>query len=450
VPIAVGAEHANAVQPVQRPSPVLIALCISGVAAAAASCNALLGSSPPKPHPPDSDANASDADLSEAEPPDADGPVADVSDGGPPASDASEDDAAPACPPPVFCDSGCNGVIPRIAPPSDAGAPACDAGDGGQCGLSLLAGSPDTNYGLFALYGIAVVGDTVYGTDYYTRPYSAVFRASTTSYTPNPQGIFPAPHDGGVNGSAADKMITDGSRIYFASFQDFNSDLPGGVYSIDLQGNGGPIALMQGVECLALDSTHVYWGTPSGDFWRADRDGGNAVETKLPKWTNLRCVVKGGRLYYSAVLSGGLVAADPANPANVLARYSGPTQAHQFDVGSEYVFWADETNQAIYRAPVGCPGVVEDITPPGFTFARSWLTLRTDDQWVYVINSDIGPPGAGVISRFRIDGSSLEVMATMDDAVMGVDQDSTALYFGTYGQGQQKGPPYPAVWKLAK
>jgi hypothetical protein len=212
----------------------------------------------------------------------------------------------------------------------------------------------------------------------------------------------------------------------------------GGIYSLDLQGNGGRIATIEGVGDLAVDSKYLYWAKLGGDLWRADKDGGNAVEFFVGKMTvpGRSIAAKAGRLFYASSASSGLVAVDPAD-MHILSTYSGMTHVDAFDVGSSFVVWVDKLTRQIYRAPLVSDGAsaYTNITPLGLSLGLEHVRVVTDDACVYVQNSsDINAPGPGTISRFRIDGSDLSVVATYPAAIFGFAHDQSALYFTTESQ----------------
>jgi hypothetical protein len=335
----------------------------------------------------------------------------------------------------------------------DASSLDVDAGEAGISPPVLLAGSPDTYSGLKSLYGLTVLGDMLFGTDWY-RDFALVYRTSTSTRSLTPQRIFPTQPDATANG-AASPIVTDGTRIFFGVYRDDNG-WPGGIYSIDPQGNGGLLldaAVVSKVGYLAADSQYLYWASLSSPAYigRANKDGSNPTQFNVAR-KNAAVVATGGRVYFST--TSGLVSARPDNLDSVSSSYSGSTNVDAFDVGPEYVVWLDMTIKKIYRNAIAAPGVPQDITSAQFSVTRQYGAIITDGKSIYVFNSDLGPVPGATIQRLGVDGSWLGRIA-VPDAIMGITQDPGAIYFCTYGQDALQAnavlpPPYSAVWKLAK
>lgn len=406
-------------------------------------CNALLGTP--------NAVLASSGDASE------DGPPTPSNDGGNRDStteagsnlpvDAADDAAtAPESGPPLCC--GSNSCDPLNGSPDNCGTCGHNCLGGGcissTCSPTFLVGSPAVFDGLQSLYGLTVMGDTLYGTDWYT-PDTVVYTSPTTGHSDVPSRVYPAAKDAG--NAAAISIVNDDAGLYFAVYRNDNG-WTGGIYSVAPSGDGGLLYSSSDspIGNVAVDSNYVYWSEPQGYIWRGNKDGTGATQYDVGP-ISVPIVARGGRLYYVTTTSGGLVAVDPSNLNTILSAFSGGTTVSAFTVGNTYVFWIDQTAQRIYRSSLLDTGAPQDITPPGLSFTRKYLGMLTDDEYLYVENSDISNRGA-TIWRVATDGSSYQPMTIVEDAIMSFVQDATALYFTTYGTADAG--PYSAVWKLAK
>jgi hypothetical protein len=92
--------------------------------------------------------------------------------------------------------------------------------------------------------------------------------------------------------------------------------------------------------------------------------------------------------------------------------------------------------------PTGSPQAAQQILASGI--AAPPFLVDPDDVYVYAV-------GDQSVVRFRKDGTgSPTVLATMSDVTYVVAQDKASIYFTTAGKLQNQGPPYAAVWRLAK
>src|SRR5262249_31719459 len=116
--------------------------------------------------------------------------------------------------------------------------------------------------------------------------------------------------------------------------------------------------------------------------------------------------------------------------------------AFPIHVDPSFVYFGD-TASHFYRAPRNGGGAtLQEITPkapppPAAPFA-------VDDTYVYAC-------GGQQIVRFNKDGSEPStLLANLGDRANTLIVDATSIYFTTAGRPQGQGPPYGAVWKLAK
>ena len=349
---------------------------------------------------------------------------------------------------------------PVEASTSDAALPcAGTAGDNGTCPV-LLLGSPTSYHGLKSLFGLAVAGGALYGADWYEQA-AVVYTLSPNVYTPDPQPYFPSL--AGEGAAAANVIATDGTRAYFAVYRDDNG-WAGGIYSIGLDGDAGenartPIATTQGVDWLAVDDQFVYWAPLGGSLWRANKDGSNPKEFDVGM--SVGFVARGGIFYYfTATPTPTVVAVNPSDWSDAgtypMQVDGGSPTLDTFDVATASIFWADKVQNKVYRTSLGA-GTTTEITPSGFAFQAESIRVLADDHYVYLEGSnytpaspDAGAPAGATIYRFLPDGGSLQTMGSLSDGITGTTQDSTAIYFATYGNDTPGLPPYSVVGKVAK
>jgi hypothetical protein len=337
--------------------------------------------------------------------------------------------------------------------PEVADAPVGDASEEETSPPLLLTGSPDAFVGLKSLAGLTVSGDTLYGTNRYPA-FALVYRTSASTPTAAPERFFVADRDAAAN-AWTQSIVSDTSHVFFAVWS--RSGLAAGIYSVDLRGDGGLLlggdsGSIAAADYLALDLHYLYWASPGlAAIGRANKDGTNAVEVNVGR-TEGRIAAAGGLVYF--LTAYGLFAVSPADMSNPLStNYSGSTRVDDFDVGPQDIVWVDLAAHKIYRNATASPGAPRDITPPGISFTRGSAQIRTDGTLIYLFNFD--ESSGATIFRFGMDGSSPRVVASLDDSIAGITQDSRAVYFATYGRGLPQGstvypPPFSAVWKLTK
>ena len=132
----------------------------------------------------------------------------------------------------------------------------------------------------------------------------------------------------------------------------------------------------------------------------------------------------------------------------MLASYSGTTHVDRFDVGATEVTWIDLTSHLLYTGTGGAPSPVPLGAAP-FTRPNGLVLLDDARHRITLLDSDFAGHSAA-ISWVAIDGSSAQLVATLGDGITAVTQDSSAIYFTTYGNDTKLQPPFSAVYKLAK
>lgn len=455
------------------------------------------------------------------------------------ASEAGFDAPAPVGP----SDGGLDAPAPidasEAGPPScgDAGLELCgdagcvstadDAENCGACGHSclggtcssgicqpfFLAGSPKTELGFFSLYGLTVVGDTLYGTDWYDT-FSLIYATSALTVAPNwmPAPILPTTA-GSVNAKASgDAIVHDTDQLFFVIYHNDVAAWPGGVWSLPLDagteaGADGGVAPLQlvtgeGIEALAVDDKYIYLGLETGALYTVPKDDSALFEFDVNRPFSPIVAGRGdGRVYYSGPY--GVVAADRDSLATLVSYANlpiedggivddagsdaasggdagsggalddaasddaasdgaaddaavpagppvGPLRADHFDIGESYAAWVNSATHTLYKGSGSAPPVVIPTGNVPFDRPNTDVLVDSKRHTIYLIDTDFYVRTAA-ISRVADDGSSAQVIAMFDDAISAVVQDENAIYFTTYGSAPgAANPPYAAVYKVAK
>jgi hypothetical protein len=323
---------------------------------------------------------------------------------------------------------------------------------GGMCTPFVLAGSPTKYLDLFSLYGLAVAGNSLYGTDWY-EPLTLVYRTSaTTPIAGNaPQALYPSGPSAAPVGSA-NAIATDGTQLFFAIYQSLNETWTPGLYSLDFAGTRATLLQgASGLESIAADDAYVYFGIKQGSVGRAAKDGSGFVSFDVDR-VSPTITVGGaaGSVYYGA--PQGIVEADRGT-FQTLATFSCPgtagakAQGDSIAVTSSFVAWATLATHSLYACTSVTACALLDTS--GVQFQRPTAIVLADAArgQIYLFDTDFASRTAA-LSRISADGSSAQVLATFDDAVSAATQDATAIYFTTYGSATA--PPYSAIYKIAK
>ena len=330
----------------------------------------------------------------------------------------------------------------------------CQGGscDAGRCDPVVLAGSPTEYRRLKSLYGLVVLGDRLVGTDWY-QPMTLVYTTPLDASLPTGTPLYPSLlADGGIPAAdgASDQLATDGQRAFFGIYRDDNG-WDAGIYSLELDGAVSKVASTAYLNSITTDDVHLYWADGQNDLWMANKDGTSPQSIPIPSSFRTQIVATGGYVFFTS--ENVLYRASPLSLGSTTV-VSGTTTVSNFTADGSSLYWVDLNLQHVYRAPLDGSSAAVDMTPPGLSLTRSWVYVLVDDSFVYVFDHDIGSgPLGGSIFRIpkTVPATSFETMLTSNDGFGAATQDTTALYYTTYGSDvPDSGGPYSAVWKLAK
>jgi hypothetical protein len=313
----------------------------------------------------------------------------------------------------------------------------CLGGDctGGECQPFVIAGDPTKDTGLYELYGLVLLGSTLYGTDWIS-----------------PNCVYTLPASGGVpsfivsTGSRAQLcagLLTDGTKLFYDLFDGAGD----GIWSVNTDGSQDvqPVTF-QYPQAFALDADYLYWTKKyANGIYQAGKDGSG--QTEYLATTEVGSILAdGGQVFFTEPQNNVVVVATPTNLAGAVP-VSAPlaiNTAGSIEVDASYVYFMD-TGGGFYRAPRG-GGSAAAQTIPHAGQAVTWPFV-VDAQNVYAL-------GSRRIVRFDKAGSgTAKLVAQLNDDVEAVASDAASIYFTTYGWGHDqtpKTPPYAAVWRIAK
>jgi hypothetical protein len=294
----------------------------------------------------------------------------------------------------------------------------CLGGDcvSGKCQSVLLAGNPVAYTGLKSLYGIAVAGTQLFGTDWYQTNAGLVYKLPTSG-VPDGGAVTwlvkaPVSTDGGVGGfpdggsapCSASPIVNDGAgKILYGIFrQDANGPAPG-IWEISPTGTDNrPIVTLangQNVAAIAADSTYVYFshfwrfgGANQYGIFRADRNTGANVQRYFYGADNGAVgkidsiFAEGGSVYFADNATNKIYAAAPTNLGAPIELATTVNPPGRVQTDATYLYYYD--NNKFFRVKKVGGTTPDDITPtPGLPV--SVATFLVDDTYIYFF----GPNG---------------------------------------------------------
>jgi hypothetical protein len=318
----------------------------------------------------------------------------------------------------------------------------------GQCQPVVLAGDPTKYDGLFSLYGLTILGSTLYGTDWNAQ--NLVYRVpipdAGAAWDASPDFIVPL----GTRDTRGLDITTDGTKLFYGIFEGSGA----GIWSVNADGtNDSPVQSLIDAQVIAADATYVYWtvwGAGGGygpGVYQANKDGTGSVTYSLQSTMISWVLPDNGQVLLTEAFNKYVAVAAPTD-LNTTQPLCAPVASasqlgQQTQVEGAYVYFTDIAGR-FYRAPrtpQTQPPPAQEITPTG---AVPSIPFVVDASHVYAL-------GGGKIVRFNNDGSGgAVVLATLSDTAVTVVQDATSIYFTTYGNFANQGPPYSALWRLAK
>jgi hypothetical protein len=323
----------------------------------------------------------------------------------------------------------------------------------GICQPVIIAGSTSQYTGLKSLYGMTINGN-LYGTDWYQATYGLVYRIPTTGFTMVAPFIVPVPANSDGSGVG---MTNDGSKIFYMSFRSQAGANTSRLYSANLDGSSPTTLYTLGyaVDRVDVDASYLYWWLHGATTYYVGDKAGTLVTTGTLDATSTLVSDHAGTVYYG---SGGVVVKSPGNmPGTKTSLGAGGGVPNLIQIDGTYAYWLDAGTHKLWRAPRAGGGPVTEVTPVGgLPSAHSNTELVVDllGPYVFVFDFEVAGNGdVGVIYRAPKDGSGPAVkVADLPDGPGSITQDSTAIYWGSYGSDALPvhSPPTSAVYKLAK
>lgn len=365
----------------------------------------------------------------------------------------------------------------------------CQGGDcvSGKCQKVLIAGDPATYVGLKSLYGLAVAGNQLFGTDWYQTNQGLVYKLPTSGVPDGGAVSFlvkaPVVTDGGVGGypdggsigTSASPIVNDGTgKILYGIFRreadGLYADRPAaGIWEISTNGTDNrplvKLADNQNIAAIAADANYIYfsefWRFGGGNqygIFRADRATGanvtryfyGANDGTKGKIDNI--FAEGGSIYFGDVASKKIYAASPTTLDSPLDLATTSADPGPVQTDATYVYYYDAGK--FYRVKK-LGGTPEDITPtPGLpTTVHAFLV---DAENVYFFGpkvADYNVDNGQKLYAFPKGAKSADPPVVLTDVgadnVSATTQDATTIYWTTYGRDGTP-PPYSAIYKIAK
>jgi hypothetical protein len=261
--------------------------------------------------------------------------------------------------------------------------------------------------------------------------------------------------DAGTDGAVADgtsldaSAARDGSDATVHADSGASADAGGEASSCDA-GSGDAGGLGQGGNCLdggyagcavvlasgqdtprdiAVDSVNVYWcnsgtrGSTNGSIMKVHLEGGTPVTLASGQDFPEFLVVYGSSVYWSNVGLGGagsVMSVPTAGGTPITVGTS--TLPQDLTVDGTYVYWADQSDGAIYRAPIGGGNRTTFATAP------TALGVAVDSTHVYWTEVN-----AGYVMGKPFDGGTATTIASGQDTPWEVVVDGTYAYWRNLG-----------------
>jgi hypothetical protein len=357
---------------------------------------------------------------------------------------------------------------------------------GGQCVAGIcqpvvLAGDPTKASGLKSLYSLATFNGSVYGTNWENAA-GQVYKVPTM-----PGGAL----DWLVNAggpASANFINTDGTDLVYSVFH-VGEAQNAGIWKVAPDGTGNTLVVSGGmtgggpactlstaygyeVNGIAFDSSFIYWirNTYGGcaisscqcpGIYRANADGsGITLYFASTGYHYTNPVVDSGTLYFVEYETQTIKAATSTTftmSSPPIALPSAGTPAG-LATDANYVYWIDTTANKFYRIPKVAPTMATDITPmSGIPSVSLWNLFLVDAANIYFVSPAPAYNAANTQKIYRMpkDGSGPAapipgaLVSASGDSASSMTQDSTALYWGTYGFDSSTAP-FAAIYKLAK
>ncbi|RLB61627.1 MAG: hypothetical protein DRI90_10935 [Deltaproteobacteria bacterium] len=190
---------------------------------------------------------------------------------------------------------------------------------------------------------------------------------------------------------------------------------------------------------LVVDANNVYWtiGNPSNSVYRVPLTGGTPVLVVGAQIFPRELALDNGVLYWS---NYGLSPAKNGSIQSYTLPNTGPVAvASALDYGvwgiavqGDYVYWANQNTNAIYRESISTPN-----TPQVLTSAQGqpW-DVAVDSSAVYWTNYT-----SGDIRRMGLGGGSQHVLATAQGGPLGIAVDATHVYWSNNTANQIRRVP---------
>jgi hypothetical protein len=306
----------------------------------------------------------------------------------------------------------------------------------GVCQPQLFIGNRSTFVNISEVYGLVVLGDTLYGTNWYVTGSGVVWRVPAKTGG-DPQFIVPD----GLADLSVSWLATDGTDLFYKVFRYSGA----GIWRVHTDGTGNTHVVPRpenqfddGIEPVAVDASYFYWGMKfSSGLFRANKDGTNVIATRPASGISW-LVPDHGEIFFAQRNDRGVYRASPdALDSAELVAPPGTNAVTSLQVDATHVYYSDDSSR-VFRAPRS-GGSAEDITPtdlcPG--------PILVDDTHVYCF-------GKYSISRFDKKTGAYRFIASVPapiDSPFVVDG-GDVIFFSVYGD--QSGPPYAGVYRLVK